>query len=77
MITFNGDLVILEIKVSIELERRKEKRAWEPSKCDIRERMYGNLGRQEGPVDYLFTLQCLVFLSVKWVNSTYLIGVCI
>lgn len=29
-------------------------------------------------MDYLFTLQCLVFLSVKWVNSTYLIGcVCV
>lgn len=35
MIAFNGDLVILEIKVSIELERRKEKRAGSPANVTL------------------------------------------
>lgn len=38
MIAFSGDLVILEIQISIELERKKEKEAGSPG-SDIRERM--------------------------------------
>lgn len=69
MLAFNGDLVILEIKVSIELERMKEKRAGSLANVTlVRECM-----EIWGDKKVLWTTYSL-YLSVKWVNSTYLIG---